>query len=213
MVRSDEFRLVGATNVEERLNQLPQVNPSQGEFVSAGASGIATVDLRGLGAARTLVLVNGRRLMPGDPRFLVPDINSIPVSIVQRVEVLTGGAAAVYGSDAVAGVVNFVLDTKLEGVRVEGQIGTFQHDNRDRFAQQLLDQRQLPYPTGSVLDGRRENVSVAFGRSLFDDRAHITIYGGYRRIAAVKQDHRDFSACPITARVVDERPTSNLECC
>ena len=212
MVRSDEFRLVGATNVEERLNQLPQVNPSQGEFVSAGATGMATVDLRGLGAARTLVLVNGHRLMPGDPRYLVPDINSIPVAIIQRVEVLTGGAAAVYGSDAVAGVVNFVLDTKLEGVRVEGQIGTFQHDNRDRFAQQLLDQRQLPYPTGSVLDGRRENVSVAFGRSFFDDRANITIYGGYRQIAAVRQDQRDYSACPVTARIIDQEPTSILEC-
>jgi iron complex outermembrane receptor protein len=212
IVKGDEFKLVGATNVEELLNQLPQVNPSQGEFVSAGAAGIATVDLRGLGAARTLVLVNGHRLMPGDPRFLVPDINSIPASIVQRVEVLTGGAAAIYGSDAVAGVVNFVLDTEIEGLRVEGQIGAYQHDNRDRFAQQLLDQRQLPYPIGSVLDGRRENVSVAFGRNFFDGRAHVTLYGGYRQIAAVTQDQRDHSACPITARIVDQRPSSILEC-
>jgi iron complex outermembrane receptor protein len=212
IVKGDEFKLVGATNVEELLNQLPQVNPSQGEFVSAGAAGIATVDLRGLGAARTLVLVNGHRLMPGDPRFLVPDINSIPASIVQRVEVLTGGAAAIYGSDAVAGVVNFVLDTEIEGLRVEGQIGAYQHDNRDRFAQQLLDQRQLPYPIGCVIDGRRENVSVAFGRNFFDGRAHVTLYGGYRQIAAVTQDQRDHSACPITARIVDQRPSSILEC-
>ena len=112
VVKGGEFKLVGATNAEDLLNQLPQVNPSQAEFVSAGASGTATIDLRGLGAARTLVLVNGHRLMPGDPRFLVPDVNSIPTSIIQRVEVLTGGAASVYGSDAVAGVVNFILDTK-----------------------------------------------------------------------------------------------------
>ena len=158
------------------------------------------------------MLVNGHRLMPGDPRFPVADINSIPTSIIQRVEVLTGGAAAVYGSDAVAGVVNFILDTKLDGLKVEGQIGGYQHDNRDEFAQDLLDQRQLPYPKGSVFDGWRENVSVAFGRSFFDDRAHVTLYGGYRKIDAVTQDQRDYGACPITARIVDQRPTSILEC-
>ena len=212
IVKGDEFRLQGATNVEEALNQLPQVNPSQGEFFGAGATGTGTVDLRGLGAVRTLVLVNGHRLMPGDPRYPVPDINSIPTAMIQRVEVLTGGAAAVYGSDAVAGVVNFILDTKLDGLKIEGQIGAFQHDNRDRFAERLLDQRQLPYPKGSVLDGDRENLSVAFGHSFFDGRAHITIYGGYRRIAAVRLDQRDYGACPITARIVGGRPSSILEC-
>ena len=212
MVTSVEFKLQGATNVEEVLNQLPQVNPSQGEFVSAGATGAATVDLRGLGAVRTLVLINGHRLMPGDPRFPVADINSIPASIIQRVEVLTGGAAAVYGSDAVAGVVNFILDTKLNGLKIDGQIGGYQHNNRDDFAQGLLDRRQIPFPKGSVFDGWRQNMSVAFGQSLFDNRAHVTLYGGYRRIDSVTQDQRDYGACPITARIVDQRPSSILEC-
>lgn len=211
-ISGDEFKLQGATNAEEILNQLPQVNPSQAEYVSAGATGAATVDLRGLGAARTLVLVNGRRLMPGDPRFPVPDINSIPTAVIRRVEVLTGGAAAVYGSDAVAGVVNFILDTQIEGLRAEGQIGAFQHDNRDKFARELLDQRDLPYPKGSVLDGWRENVSVALGRSFFGNRAHITIYAGYRHIDAVTQDQRDYGSCPITARIGDGGLTSILEC-
>jgi outer membrane receptor protein involved in Fe transport len=211
-INSNEFQLVGATNVEEVLNQLPQVNPSQGEFNLAGVSGAATVDLRGLGAVRTLVLVNGHRLMPGDPRYLVPDINSIPTSIVHRVEVLTGGAAAAYGSDAIAGVVNFILSTKLDGLKIEGRIGSFQHSNRDMFARTLLDQRGLPYPTGSVFDGRRKDFSVAFGRGLFDDRAHIAIYGGYRQIAAVKQTRRDYGACPITARIIRGSPSSILEC-
>lgn len=212
MITREDFALQGATNVEEVLNQLPQVNPSLGEFVSAGATGTATVDLRGLGAVRTLVLVNGHRLMPGDPRYPVADINSIPGSIVQRVEVLTGGAAAVYGSDAVAGVVNFILDTGFDGLRLEGEAGGFQHDNRDRFAQELLDRRHLPYPKGSVFDGGRENVSVAFGRGFLDGRGHLTIYGGYRRIASVTQDQRDYGACPITAEIADQRPTSVLEC-
>ena len=212
VVKGEEFELVGATNAEDLLNQLPQVSPSQGEFVNAPATGAATIDLRGLGASRTLVLVNGHRLVPGDPRYPVPDINSIPTALIQRVEVLTGGAAAVYGSDAVAGVVNFILDTRVSGFKLDGEIGAYQHDNRDKFAQQLLDQRQLPYPNGSVLDGRRENVYVAFGRSFFDNRAHITIYGGYRHIDAVKWDQRDHSACPITARIVAGVPTSTLEC-
>jgi outer membrane receptor protein involved in Fe transport len=212
MVKGEEFRLVGATNAEDVLNQLPQVNPSQGEFVSPGATGAATVDLRGLGSVRTLVLVNGHRLMPGDPRYPVPDINSIPTSIIQRVEVLTGGAAAVYGTDAVAGVVNFILDTKLDGLKVDGEIGGYQHNNRDKFAQDLLDRRQLPYPKGSVFDGWRKNVSVALGHRFFDNRAHVTLYGGYRKIDGVTQDKRDYGACPITARMVDGRPSSMLEC-
>ena len=212
MVKGEEFKLQGATNAEELLNQLPQVNPSQGEFVSAGATGAATVDLRGLGSVRTLVLVNGHRLMPGDPRFPVPDINSIPTAIIQRVEVLTGGAAAVYGSDAVAGVVNFILDTKLDGLRAEAQLGGFQHDNRDEFERGLLDARQFPYPKGSVFDGWRKTASVAFGKSFIDGRGHVTLYGGYRKIDAVTQDQRDYGACPITARIVDQRPSSTLEC-
>lgn len=118
MVRGDEFDLVGATSPEELLNQLPQVNPSQGGFVNAPASA-ATIDLRGLGASRTLVLVNGHRLMRGDPRYLVPDVNSIPTALIRRVEVLTGGAAA---ADAVAGVVNFILDTRIDGFRIDGEI-------------------------------------------------------------------------------------------
>jgi iron complex outermembrane receptor protein len=212
VIKSDEIRLEGATNIEEVLNQTPQVSPSQGEFVSAGSTGTATVDLRGLGSVRTLVLVNGHRLMPGDPRFSVADINSIPTSLVQRIEVLTGGAAAVYGSDAVAGVVNFILDTKLDGFRAEGEVSGYQHDNRNGFVRGLLDQRQISYPTGAVVDGRRDNLSVAFGHSFFDDRAHIELYGSYRRIAGLQQDRRDYSACAITARIVRQIPTSTLEC-
>ena len=211
-VHREEFVLQGTTNVEELLNWLPQVNPSQGELAPPGATGAATIDLRGLGAVRTLVLVNGRRLMPGDPRYPVPDVNSIPAPLIQRVEVLTGGAAAIYGSDAVAGVVNLILDTKLDGLSVEAQISGYQHDNRDRFARELLDGKQFPYPKGRVFDGLRETVSIAFGRGFFDDRAHVTLYGGYRNIDGVKQDRRDYGACPITARIVGGSPSSILEC-
>jgi len=212
MVSGEEFRLQGTHNVEEVLNRLPQVDPSEGEFVSAGAMGIATVDLRGLGALRTLVLVNGRRLMPGDPRFSVADLNSIPAPLIQRVELLTGGAAAVYGSDALAGVVNFILDNRLEGLRVEGNISTYQHNNRDRFVQGLLEQRHFPYPNGSVIDGWRGSASAAFGQRFSDSRGHIELYAGYRRIAGLTQDRRDYSSCSITAVIVRQKPTDQIEC-
>ena len=211
-IKGEQFKHQGATNAEELLNQLPQVNPSKTEFDLGGVTGTATVDLRGLGAVRTLILVNGHRLMPGDPRYSASDINSIPTSIIQRVEVLTGGAAAVYGSDAVAGVVNFILDTNIDGLKLDAQIGGYQHNNRDDFARALLDEKHLPYPKGSVFDGWRGTVSAAFGRSFFDGRAHVTLYGGYRQIEQVKQNRRDYSACPITARIIDQQPSDILEC-
>ena len=116
VVSYEDVEFQGATMVEELLNRMPQVAPSQGAFTSNGATGTATVDLRNLGAQRTLVLINGRRLAPGDPFSPDPDINLIPTSLLKRVEILTGGASSVYGSDAVAGVVNFILDTDLDGL-------------------------------------------------------------------------------------------------
>src|SRR5689334_16347523 len=115
LIDKNEVKLEGTTNIEELLNELPQVAPSQGTFLSNGSTGTATVDLRSLGSTRTLVLVNGRRLGPGDPTQPVADLNIIPPTLIRRVEVLTGGASSVYGSDAVAGVVNFILDPTLDG--------------------------------------------------------------------------------------------------
>ena len=91
------------------LNRLPQVYADQTSTLANGATQTATVDLRGLGSDRTLVLINGRRLPSGSPQqaALGADLNQIPAALVDRVEVLTGGASATYGSDAVAGVVNF----------------------------------------------------------------------------------------------------------
>src|SRR4030081_3451356 len=91
-----------------QLNTLPQVTPDMNSGVSNGATGEATINLRDLGVQRTLVLINGRRLMPGDPNgpaqngFSAPDINNIPAALVERIDVLTGGASSVYGADAVA---------------------------------------------------------------------------------------------------------------
>ncbi len=114
----EEVNYRGTTRIEDLLTSLPQVFAAQNSTIANGASGTATVDLRYLGSVRTLVLINGRRMSSGDAFATAADLNFIPASLVKRVDILTGGASSVYGADAVAGVVNFVLDTEFEGVRV-----------------------------------------------------------------------------------------------
>jgi outer membrane receptor protein involved in Fe transport len=193
-----DIEFQGATMVEELLNRLPQVAPAQGAFVSNGSTGTATVDLRNLGTERTLVLINGRRLAPGDPFAPDPDINIIPTTLIERVEILTGGASSVYGSDAVAGVINFILNTKLNGLRIDGQASVFQHNNRDGWdLGEALDARGINYPKGNTVDGGRQDINVAYGTDFLDGRAHVTAYGGYRKTSELRQDKRDYSACSV----------------
>src|SRR3954464_4259575 len=108
VVNSQEVRLQGTSKTEDLINSLPQAFSEQGGNLANGATGTATVNLRGLGSNPTLVLINGPPPVPGAPGFPSPDINIVPASMIQRVDVLTGGASSVYGSDAVAGVVNFI---------------------------------------------------------------------------------------------------------
>src|SRR5882724_3389233 len=119
-VSATDIQASGLTRVEDLLNNLPMVFAGQGSTISNGSDGTATVDLRGLQAQRTLVLINGRRLGPGsaDGRNYA-DINQVPAALIERIEVLTGGASSVYGADAVGGVVNFILNTKFEGVKLD----------------------------------------------------------------------------------------------
>jgi len=131
-VSAADIERTGVTRVEDLLNQLPQVFADQGSTVSNGSSGTATVDLRGLNAKRTLVLVNGQRLGPGDPLTgSASDINIIPVEMLDSIEVLTGGASSTYGADAVAGVVNFKLNDHFEGVKIVADAGIYQNHNAD----------------------------------------------------------------------------------
>ena len=105
-VSAEEIVRTGRSTIEDVINELPQVFAAQGANVSNDSDGTATVNLRGLGSNRTLVLINGRRLGPGDPgsTTFASDINMVPTALVERVELLTGGASSVYGADAVGGV-------------------------------------------------------------------------------------------------------------
>lgn len=202
-VTNAEIKLAGTQKTEDLLNSLPQVFASQSSTLSNGASGTATVDLRGLGSQRTLVLIGGRRLMPGDVSSSAADLNFVPSSMVKRVDVLTGGASATYGADAVAGVVNFVMDTDFEGFRVDANYGFYQHNNRNKVITPLLDARAaagfsgFSYPKGSVTDGGQFDGTVSFGTNFDDGRGHAMAYLGYRKANPVLQSRRDYSACTI----------------
>jgi iron complex outermembrane receptor protein len=152
------FEETSAIGVETILNRLPQFVPAVTQFTTGDVQqtatntvGASTVSLRGLGPNRNLVLINGRRAMPVDPR-MVPDTNSIPASAIQRVEVISGGASAVYGADAVGGVVNFILKDDYEGASIDVRFGDTQHGG-----DQTVD------------------ISGLFGVNMADDRGNVML--------------------------------------
>ena len=168
VVDAEEFRLSGAVNVEQVINVLPQAVPGFTAFSNNPGNGAATLNLRGLGSTRTLVLVNGRRWVSFDAAQVV-DLNTIPNFLLESVEVVTGGASAVYGSDALAGVVNFRL-RHVEGLEMGGQ-----------------------YSLTERGDGARYQMFGAIGTSFDDGRGKATVYAEYFNREAVFQGDRAFS--------------------
>lgn len=201
VVNSAQIKAQGVTRIEDLLNSLPQVFADQGGNISNGASGTAVANLRGLGPERTLVLIDGRRLVPGDPTSPFADLNFIPASLVKSVQVLTGGASSTYGADAVAGVVNFIMDRDYTGFKLDSQYSLYQHDNNSN-AQGIRDDlaaRNFGYPNGNTADGGTIDVTATVGAGFDDNRGHIVAYVGYRKLNAVTQDSRDYSACALQA--------------
>src|SRR3984893_14194908 len=198
---SEELLHQGTARIEDFLNSLPQVNSgltlgANGASV-APLTGTAIADLRGIGAFRTLVLINGRRTAPGDPINPSADLNTVPSALVKRVEVLTGGASAIYGSDAVSGVVNFILDTNFTGFKLDAA-GASNRGSNDRGDLQAIQQASgVTPPTGRVYDGASEDVSAVFGKDLLGGSGHLTAYAGYRHTHEVAGSSRDFSACTL----------------
>ena len=195
-----DIELQGAQQVTDFTNKLPQVFANQGSNVSNGSSGTSTIDLRGLGSNRTLVLVNGRRMPAGTPTGPVaPDVNSIPPSLIKRVEVLTGGASAVYGADAVAGVVNFIMDDSFEGVQIDGNYSGFYHNQHDNHMQKLVENAGYEKAPGSVWDGDSYSLGITLGSNFADGKGNATVYLGYTRTDAILEADRDYSACTLGA--------------
>jgi iron complex outermembrane recepter protein len=203
---SNYIAVSGRSDIADLIQLLPQnYNNALGQDLGNGTSGlsdaggVATADLRGLGPNRTLVLVDGRRLGQGSPYTFIaspaPDLDQIPAGLVERVEVVTGGASAAYGSDAIAGVVNFIMKRDFEGIQVDGQYTENYHDNDNAFAQQAVQAFGYTPPSGTIQDGRTRNFDLLMGTNFADGQGNITGFLSYRHADPVPQSNRDYGSC------------------
>ena len=197
VVGAADIKSDGVKNVESIINNLPQVFADQGGSVSNGSTGTATVNLRNLGADRTLVLVNGRRLPQGSPLSTAADLNQIPAGLIKRVEVLTGGAGAVYGSDAIAGVVNFIMNDRFEGVQLDFNMSGYNHQQGNDVAAAAVRARNYPLPGDKKFDGQSKDASILMGGNFADGKGNATLYMGYKQDKALLQSERDFTSCSL----------------
>ena len=208
-VDASELSHQGTARAEDLLNSLPQLNAGLTNSANgagvAPVTGTATADLRGIGSFNTLVLMNGRRLQPGDSINPSPDLNAIPTALVKRVEVLTGGASSIYGSDAISGVVNFVIDTDYTGAKLETEYGLNDASNSNRFVQGIESASGIQPRTGGLFDGRNIDLTGVLGKDLFGGDGHVVAYAGYRRTAAIFGSSRDFSGCTLTETATSYR--------
>lgn len=171
-IDADELALKQPVDVEEVLRAMPQFLPGNGGQVNNGSSGTSTLDLRGLSTPRTLPLIDGKRMVAFDPNGLF-DVTAIPLALLERVDVVTGGASAVYGSDAVAGVVNFILNDDFKGVQLDTSYSITDHG-----------------------DGETENIQGTMGAGLDDGRGNVVLSIGYANKEAVYQSRGPGAATP-----------------
>jgi iron complex outermembrane recepter protein len=201
VVDAEEMKHQGTARAEDLLDNMPQLNAGLNNSANgAGVSpvtGTATADLRGIGSFNTLVLMNSRRLNPGDSINPSPDLNAIPTILVKRVEVLTGGASSIYGSDAISGVVNFVMDTEFTGAKLETEYGLNRASNDNTAIQNIMRSSGINPRSGGLYDGRDADVTGVFGTDLFGGDGHIVGYAGYRHTQGVYGSSRDFSGCTL----------------
>jgi iron complex outermembrane receptor protein len=173
-ISREDFEFSGQPTIEEYLNQMPQVQPDFGRTSNNPGDGTARVNLRGMGAGRTLVLLNGRRLAPSGVGSAV-DINNLPRSIMERVEIITGGASTVYGSDAVAGVVNFITRQDYDGLSFDAS-----------------------YSVTGEGDSQVYDANFAYGHNFANGSGNITLFGGfYERKATFAADREHTSVAYI----------------
>jgi iron complex outermembrane receptor protein len=210
VITSQSIQATGRNDMSDVLNQLPQVfNNDLGQDLGnrtsglTSAGGVATADLRGLGPNRTLVLVDGRRLGVGSPNTAIqspaPDLDQIPIFMVDRVDVVTGGASSVYGSDAIAGVVNFILKKDFQGLQLDGQVGENWHSNHNSYAEAANRDAGHNPLTGTSWDGRNRNFSTIMGTNFADGRGNVTAWLNYYHQDPVSSGQRDFGQCQLGA--------------
>jgi len=190
-VTSQEIKAQSPINIEEVLNRLPQVAPdSQQNYQDS--DGRQRIKLRNLGFERTLVLIDGKRLGTQNGQ----DAGIIPPSLVERIDVLTGGASSVYGSDAVAGVVNFILKKDFTGIQLDGNYSFYNHDNKSNIVTDAAEASAFPTRTGHANDGGRADLTLTAGTKLFDALS-LTGFVNYRKGDLVPYSARSTSACQL----------------
>jgi outer membrane receptor protein involved in Fe transport len=205
VVTSQDIALAGQTDISDVLNNLPQniiasgVDFGNTSSALAATGGFTTADLRGLGPQRTLVLVDGKRLGVGDPSTTnpnpAPDLDQIPTALIERVDVVTGGASATYGSDAIAGVINFIMKKNFEGLEISGQYASAEHSQQDTYIQSQEAAIGITPPTGTIRDGGRHDLSILMGTNFNDGAGNVTGYFVYHNQAAIPGANRDFADC------------------
>jgi iron complex outermembrane recepter protein len=213
-VTSVDIQQTGLVRTEDILNNLPQVVAEQSSGTSISSLGIATVSLRGLGSQRTLVLIDGRRMNPGGSGGVTgpggsansADINQIPAALIERADVLTGGASAVYGADAVAGVVNFVLNTHYQGVKVDANYSFYNHKNNDEGYLGFLKSANQPLPQGTVNTGQTKDVSILAGANFADGKGNATTYFTYTNTLPAVGYQFDHAGCTLNGGDVGNSP-------
>lgn len=174
VIGADDLARDQVTTVEEALRDIPSVRPSIGPGVNNGTDGSASVNLRGMGDNRTLVLLDGRRIVPFGLDGIT-DLNTIPVALLDRIDVVTGGASSVYGADAVAGVVNFVTKRNFAGF--EASAG---------------------YRITGKGDARSFKADVLIGANFDDDRGNVVLGIGYTDTKALNQNRRSFGVAALS---------------
>ncbi len=197
-VTSADIRAQSPSNIEEVLNRLPQIAPdSQQNYQDS--DGRQRIKLRSLGFERTLVLLDGKRLGTQNGQ----DAGIIPVSLIDRIDVLTGGASSVYGSDAVAGVVNFILKPNFKGIRVDANYNFYNHVNRANIVTAQAQASGFPTNTGMVNDGGRADLTLTAGTALFDDKLKVSGFVNYKHADLVPYGNRSTSACQLLQNTKD----------
>lgn len=209
-VNANTFAQMGATRVEDVLNRLPQVFAAQNATSINAGSGTETINLRGLNPKRTLVLIDGLRMGPGDPRVnqSPSDVKMIPTPLIENVQILTGGASSIYGADAVAGVVNFKLLDNFEGVKlVANGSGYFHSNNNDQGVETAINTFNSTNPGGayyppapsSASTGAQKELTFIAGINAPDGKGNATFYVSYRNIAKATQNLYSYSACSLAS--------------
>ncbi|MES2421533.1 MAG: TonB-dependent receptor [Pseudomonadota bacterium] len=192
-VTAQDIRAQAAVNVEDVLNRLPQVAPDSQQTYN-DSDGRQRIKLRSLGFERTLVLIDGKRIGTQNGQ----DVGIIPPSLLERVDVLTGGASSVYGSDAVAGVVNFVLKKDFEGLQIDGNYNFYNHNNKDTVVSPLARAAGFSSPRGLTNDGGRADITVTAGKKLFDGALRINGFVNYKHTDPVLLSDRSNAGCYLT---------------